>query len=101
MRAVQHHGGARTAIWPPPARMLMAIANHPIISDRNHGSVLPSSWRTLYELARLPNAVLLAALADGIIHPKMERKDARALVDDGEDAGAVEQRMSRQMRLRP
>lgn len=79
---------------PRTARMLMAIANHPIISDRNHGSVLPSSWRTLYELTRLPNAVLLAALADGSIHPKMERKDARALVDDGEDAGAVEQRMN-------
>jgi hypothetical protein len=40
---------------PRTARMLMTVAKHPIISNRNHGSVLPPSWRTLYELTKLSN----------------------------------------------
>ena len=40
---------------------------------------LPLSWGTLYELSKLPDDIMTAALADGRIHPKMERKDARAL----------------------
>jgi hypothetical protein len=64
---------------PRTARMLMAVARDPLLSDRNHGSVLPPSWRTLYELSRLPEPVLEAALADGRITPAMERKQVPAL----------------------
>jgi Zn finger protein HypA/HybF involved in hydrogenase expression len=56
------------------AQMLMRIAEHPILSDANHGSHLPTSWRTLYELTRVPDPVLERALAKGLIHPAMERK---------------------------
>lgn len=35
------------------ARMLMAIARDQRLRDRNHGSVLPVSWRTLYTLTTL------------------------------------------------
>lgn len=36
------------------ARMLAAIASNPVVSNRKHASVLPSSWNTLYELSRIP-----------------------------------------------
>ncbi|TMB85932.1 MAG: hypothetical protein E6J45_14665, partial [Chloroflexi bacterium] len=61
------------------ARMLMAIAKHPIISNRNHGSDLPCSWRTLYLLSRLDDQVLLQALADGGITPDMSRNAVKGL----------------------
>jgi phage N-6-adenine-methyltransferase len=74
--------GSRTA------RMLMAVAVHPLLADRNHGSALPPSWRTLYELSRLPRPVLVKALADGTITPEMERSEAEALA--GGVSGASE-----------
>src|SRR6516225_8715132 len=37
------------------AKHLMMIARHPILSKRDHGHVLPASWRTLYELTKLPD----------------------------------------------
>jgi hypothetical protein len=57
------------------AQMLMAVAANPWIT--NHGSHLPASWRTLYELARHDPATLQAALAVGWITPTMERVDAK------------------------
>jgi hypothetical protein len=65
--------GARTG------QMLMQVAEHPILSDANHGSLLPRSWRTLYELSRLPEPVLVKAIADGKIHPGLERNAVAAL----------------------
>jgi hypothetical protein len=60
--------------------MLRRIAGHPIIADpANHGS-LPPCWRTLYELTKLSNAVLLAALADGRVDSKLQRKDIRSRI---------------------
>jgi hypothetical protein len=64
---------------PRAARMLMDIARNPILSDRNHGSVLPPSWRTLYELTRLSEPVLLAKIKDHSIHPEMERRDVNVI----------------------
>jgi hypothetical protein len=61
--------GARTA------QMLMAIAANPVLSNPNHGSHLPPSWRTLYELTKLDDQVLLAKIEDHSIHPDIERKD--------------------------
>jgi len=66
------------------AQMFMAIANHPILSQANHGSSLPSSYRTLYELSRLPIAVLTKALEEGLIHPEMERQDVALLQEPRE-----------------
>jgi hypothetical protein len=67
--------------------MLMAIARHPIISNRNHGNDLPPSWRTLYELSRVPEKKLLAKIADGTINPKIERKDVVALLPPSSACG--------------
>jgi len=57
------------------ARMLMICARHPIISNRCHVNALPPSYRTLYELTKLDHDVLAAALKDGTINSKTERKD--------------------------
>jgi hypothetical protein len=72
---------------PRTAERLMAVADNPVISNATHGSHLPPSWRTLYELTRLPTPVLEAKIADGTINPGMERKDAVALKRDGAQPG--------------
>lgn len=61
------------------AQRFMAIAGNPILANPTHVSVLPPAWGTLYELSRLSEKVLKAKIADGTIHPRMERKDAVAL----------------------
>lgn len=65
---------------PSTARRLMQIASHGVISNRAHGPVLPPSWRTLYELTKLPQTLLLEKIKDGSITPELERKDVRALL---------------------
>jgi len=61
------------------AQMLMAVSRNPVLANTNHGSYLPASWRTLYELSRLPDAKLTAAIEAGNVSPDMERKDVAAL----------------------
>jgi hypothetical protein len=56
---------------------LMGIADKPMLCAHAHN--LPPSWTTLYELSQLKAEILQAKLADGTIHPGMERKDAIAL----------------------
>jgi N6-adenosine-specific RNA methylase IME4 len=75
---------------PRSARMLMAIAADPRLLNRNQGSVLPASWRTLYEITRLDDAALEARIADGTIRPDMGRSDiALALKQERRAAHAV------------
>jgi hypothetical protein len=62
------------------AQRLMAIAQHPVLSNTTHVSHLPSSWATLYELTRIPNDQLKAKLSDGSINPRTERRDVAALL---------------------
>jgi hypothetical protein len=64
---------------PRTAQMLMAVASNAVISNPNHGSFLPPSWRTLYALSRLPQTLLLTKIKEGAIHPGLERKDVKAL----------------------
>ena len=67
------------AMSPQMARKLMAIAKHPVISNRSHGSDLPPAWTTLYELTMVPTARLEAMLKDHTIHPLMERAEVKEL----------------------
>jgi len=61
-------------------QMLRRLADHPIVSSHaNHGS-LPPCWRTLYELTKVPDDLLQSALADGRIHPELQRKDIRGQI---------------------
>ena len=58
---------------PRTAQRLMFIANNPTLSNPTHASLLPTSWTTLYELARLPEHVLIKALEDGTIRTDLPR----------------------------
>lgn len=58
------------------AQMLRKIAQHRVLSDPNHGSHLPASWRTLYRLSELDPPLLEAAIEDGTITAKTTRIDA-------------------------
>src|SRR5262245_55434393 len=57
------------------AQMLMKVAADSRLTNAKHASLLPPSWYTLYELSKLPDDVFAAKLADGTIHPEMQRKD--------------------------
>jgi hypothetical protein len=62
------------------AQRLMAIAQHPVLSNTTHVPHLPSSWGTLYELTKLPSVELEAKISDGSINPRLERRDVAALL---------------------
>jgi N6-adenosine-specific RNA methylase IME4 len=75
------------------ASMLMAVARDPRITNGNHGSHLPISWRTLYELTKLSDDDFNAKLIDGTINPEMERKDvAHTLKEQEREARRVANR---------
>jgi hypothetical protein len=61
---------------------LVAVASNKTLSNVSHVKHLPSSWGTLYELASAENKGLDlgAGIKSGAIHPKMERKDVKALL---------------------
>src|SRR5438046_701681 len=66
-KAALPHGGflelvASLDLAPRTAQRLMQIAHHPVFSDATRGSHLPNAWRTLAELARVPEDDLLAAI---------------------------------------
>lgn len=73
------------------ARKLMRIAGNPILCAHVHKDKLPPCWSTLYELSKLEDDDLRAAIADGVVSPKMQRRDAIALrktqTADSEDTG--------------
>jgi len=60
---------------PSTAQRLMIIARDQRLSNPAHGQLFPPSWRTLYELTKLPDEEFEAKIADGSIHPEMQRKD--------------------------
>ena len=73
--------GARTA------QRLMAIAADPKL--RPNGSLLPSSWRTLYELTKVPAQTFEEAVASGAIHPEMTRSAVTTVRGQGTIGGGV------------
>jgi Protein of unknown function (DUF3102) len=79
---------------PGTAQRLMQIAEDRVLSNAAHAPLLPASWMTLYELAKLPKhgIDLQILVEEGAIHPRMERKDVRALLPAPEPAPEPEQR---------
>ena len=61
------------------AEIYMAIARNPVIGNAKHISHLPIAVSTLYQLCRLPPAVLQGAIAHGRVHPGLQRDEVRAL----------------------
>lgn len=70
---------AELGMAPSTARRLMQISRHPVLRDRAHGHALPSSWRTLAELARMDDDDLEAAIDRGEVTPATTRAQAAAL----------------------
>jgi len=64
---------------PRAAQMLMAVAQNPILSNAKYISHLPPSWATLYELSRVPDVTLQAAISDGRIRPDLALHQAQKL----------------------
>lgn len=64
------------------AEMLIAIASNKVLTDPNHGSDIPASWRSLYELSRLDDEQIVAGIKAGEITPDMTRAEASALRAD-------------------
>ncbi len=62
------------------AEALMKIARHPVLGDPQHVGILPASWGTLSELARLTEDEALGALESGAIRPDLTRPEALDLV---------------------
>ncbi len=54
---------------PSTAQMLMAIARNKQLSNADHGLLLPTSWRTLYELTRLTDEQFDDAIEAGKCGP--------------------------------
>jgi hypothetical protein len=69
----------RLKIGERSAQMLMRIAKNEVLGNPNHWFALPTSWRTLYELATLSPEFVKAKIADGAITPEITREEVRAL----------------------
>ena len=63
------------------AQALMKIANDKRITKNQHAGCLPAHWSTLMKLTQLPDAALEARIADGTIHPGLERRPAAEMIE--------------------
>src|SRR5262245_59343662 len=61
------------------AERLRAIAANPVLANSANWRKLPTAERTLFELTRLPEQVLRAALDNDRIHPEMTGKDVEVI----------------------
>jgi N6-adenosine-specific RNA methylase IME4 len=62
------------------AQRLMKIATDERLTNAAHAPFLPRSRETLYELTKLPTDVFEQKIADGTIHPDMQRSDITGAV---------------------
>jgi hypothetical protein len=60
-------------------RLMVVARDKRLRAKATHGSPLPASWRTLYELTRLGDKQIERAFANGAINPEMRRRDAEAI----------------------
>jgi hypothetical protein len=63
------------------AQALMKIAADGRITKNQHAGCLPAHWSTLIKLIQLPDAAFEARIADGTIHPGLERRPAVEMID--------------------
>lgn len=58
------------------AQMLCSIAANPVLCEANHGSRLPASWRSLYELSRWePEELAIGLHHECYVRPDLGRAD--------------------------
>jgi hypothetical protein len=63
------------------AQALMKIAADGRIIKNQHAGCLPAYWSTLVKLTQLPDAAFEARIADGTIHPGLERRPAVEMIE--------------------
>ena len=63
------------------AQALMKIASDGRITKYQHVGCLPAHWSTLIKLIQLPDAAFEARIADGRIHPGLERRAAVEMIE--------------------
>ena len=63
------------------AQALMRIAADRRITKNQHAGCLPAHWSTLVKLTQLPDAAFEARIADGTIHPGLERRPAVEMIE--------------------
>ena len=63
------------------AQAIMKIASDGRITKYQHAGCLPAHWSTLAKLTQLPDAALEARIADGTIHPGLERRPAVEMIE--------------------
>ena len=63
------------------AQVFMRIASDGRITKNQHAGCLPAHWSTLAILTQLPDAAFEARIADGTIHPGLERRPAVEMID--------------------
>ena len=63
------------------AQALMKIASDGRITKNQHAGCLPAHWSTLVKIIQLPDAAFEARIADGTIHPGLERRPAAQMID--------------------
>ena len=63
------------------AQAFMKIANDKRVTKSQHAGCLPVHWSTLVKLTQLPDAAFEARIADGTIHPGLERRPAAEMID--------------------
>ncbi|MEJ7766153.1 MAG: hypothetical protein WKF86_11720 [Acidimicrobiales bacterium] len=85
---------------PSTASRLMQISKSPVLRDRAHGHTLPSSWRTLAELSRLPDAALAAAIDSGSVDSHTSRAEAMRLRQGLDGSGGAGDHAALDERLR-
>ena len=80
------------------AQRLMAIAEHPILTNPTHASALPRSWTTLYALTALPERELEVMLVEGRINSETGRPEVEEIaskIRDTELQAAVIESLSK------
>jgi hypothetical protein len=63
------------------AQAFMRIANDKRITNNQRAGCLPPHWSTLVKLTQLPDAAFEARIADGTIHPGLERCPAVEMIE--------------------
>ena len=66
---------------PRTAQCLMAVAADARLRKANHGSLLPPSWRTLYEISKMTDEEFTVAVANGLVRPEVTRTEILARND--------------------
>ena len=63
------------------AQAFMRVASDGRITKYQRAGCLPAHWSTLAKLTQLPDAAFEARIADGTIHPGLERRPAVEMID--------------------